>query len=96
MLTDKTKPVSMYRFAMLVLKSGLSTNRKKNSYTICRCGHANSSTGSSSSGSYASPLGLTGGGIERNRLEANCNWSRQRVKESRIRDFSLTILTTSG
>lgn len=61
----------MYRFPIFVLKSGLSTKRKKNSYTICKCGQANSRTGSSSSGSNASPVGLTWGGMDLNKFVAN-------------------------
>ena len=58
---------SIYFFAKLGWKSGDSSTRRKNSCTICKCGHEASSVGSSSSGSKS---GLSLGGNVRNMLQA--------------------------
>ena len=52
-------------------KSGDSKKRRKNSYTICKCGQLGSRVGSSSSGSNCSPLGFVEGGRARKALMAN-------------------------
>ena len=61
----------MNRLAVLGWKSGDSRNRRKNSYTSCRCGQAASNVGSSSSGSNSAPVGLVDGGNVRKRFTAN-------------------------
>lgn len=43
----------------------------------CKCGHATSKVGSSSSGSNSAPLGLDEGGRARKRFTANWKWKQQ-------------------
>ena len=65
----------MNRLAVLGWKSGDSRNRRKNSYTSCRCGQAASNVGSSSSGSNSAPVGLVDGGNVRKRFTANYKYN---------------------
>lgn len=48
------------------------TKRERETLRTCRCGHAASSVGSSSSGSNSAPVGLDDGGNVLNIFIANC------------------------
>lgn len=64
--------VSIYFLASAGWNVHDSIQRRNNSYTNCKCGHAASSVGSSSSGSYSNPPpGLDGGGRVRKMFTAN-------------------------
>jgi len=51
-----------------ILKNEENINKR-----TCRCGHAASNVGSSSSGSNSAPLGFDDGGNARNRFTENYN-----------------------
>ena len=53
----------------------------------CRCGHAASSVGSSSSGSNSIPLGFDDGGRLRNRFTENCTACKTHHRQSSSIDF---------